>query len=55
MLHLETDYNRLSVKLQFFETLYRLGYNDESVAKTMGISYNTVRANKSRIRSKRIN
>lgn len=55
VLHLETDYNRLSVKLQFFETLYRLGYNDESVAKTMGISYNTVRANKSRIRSKSIN
>lgn len=55
VLHLETDYDRLSPKLQFFEALYHMGYTDQQVAATMGITDSTIRANKSRIRAKGIN
>lgn len=54
VLHLETHFERLTAKQQFFETLYHMGYDDQHVAETMGITDSTIRATKSRIRSRKV-
>lgn len=50
---METDYEHLSAKYIFFALLEHLGKSDEELQRIMVISQNTVRANRSRISSKR--
>lgn len=51
---LESDYEGLSVKYATFAVLQHVGYDDRQIEHIMGISPNTVRAIRSRIRSRRV-
>lgn len=52
--HLETDYDGLSPKYTFFALLEQQGKTDEQIMNIMGISENTMRSTRSRIRGKQI-
>jgi hypothetical protein len=51
---LEHDYDSISPRYQFFETLYHMGKDDKEVERILGISHNTVRSTRTRIKSKKL-
>ena len=50
--HLENDYDNLSIRYQFFETLFHLGKTEEEVRKIMAIGQSTLRSTRTRIKEK---
>lgn len=52
--HLQTDYDHLSPRYQFFLVLKEMGKADEEIQEIMVISSTTVRTTKSKIRSRRL-
>lgn len=52
--HLELDYDGLSPKYTSFAILQHLGYDDAEIGRIMGISPNTVRSIRSRIKSQKM-
>lgn len=52
--HLETDYDHLSPRYVFFMILEHMGKDIEELERILGISYNTVRSTKSRIKNKKL-
>ena len=51
--HLEEDYNNLSNRNMMFMILFHMNKNDEEVAKIMGVSEDSIRMTKKRLREKR--
>ena len=54
VVQLDTDYDHLSPRYQLFEILYHMGKTDTDVERIMGISNSTIRATKTRIKSKKL-
>jgi hypothetical protein len=54
VIHLEQSYDSLSPRYKFFEILYHMGNDDKEVERILGISHNTVRSTRTRIKSKKI-
>ncbi len=50
--HLENDYDNLSIRYQFFETLFHFGKTEEEVRKIMAIGQSTLRSARTRIKEK---
>ena len=51
--HLEEDYNNLSNRNMMFMILFHMNKNDEEVAKIMGVSEDSLRMTKTRLRRKK--
>ena len=51
--HLEEDYNNLSTRNMMFMILFHMNKNDEEVAKIMGVSEDSLRMTKTRLRRKK--
>lgn len=51
---LEHNYDAISPRYQFFEILYHMGKDDKEVERILGISHNTVRSTRTRIKAKKL-
>lgn len=54
VISLEHNYDALSPRYKFFEILYHMGKDDKEVERILGISHNTVRSTRARIKARRL-
>jgi cell division protein FtsB len=53
VVQLETEYMELSPRYKFFSILTHMGKSDDEIERIMGISYNTIRSTRTRIKMKK--